>query len=101
VLDLIAGGRGNLPLPAVQAERRRLLARAHRRALARSLRALADEAQRRHARPIPARPLYTPRVLAALARELHATAQLIESHRAGLAGLAMTERLLTAHDSPL
>ena len=40
-------------------------------------------------------------MLVAVAPELHAIARLVERGGAGLAGVAMTERLLNAHDSPL
>jgi hypothetical protein len=99
ILDLIANGHGELP--AVERQRRRLLTASHRAQLAHSLRSLADEAPVRRARPSSGRPLYTPRVLTALAAELHATARLLSCERVGIAGVALTELLLTAHDSAL
>jgi hypothetical protein len=99
-LQIIAQGHDTSRHAIVERERRRLLAATHRRDLARSLHALADEAPVRLASPSP-RPLYTPRVLTALAAELHATAQLLCADHVAIAGLAASELLLTAHDSPL
>jgi hypothetical protein len=99
-LELIAQGHDTLHLTVVQRERRRLLALPHRRELARSLHSLADEAPIRLARPSH-QALYTPRVLTALAAELHATARLLACDHVAIAGAALTELLLTAHDSPL
>jgi hypothetical protein len=80
---------------------RRLLGRTHRAELARSLDTLCEQAQRQVAPPQCSRPLYRPSVLIAVAPELHAIARLVERGGAGPAGVAMTERLLNAHDSPL
>jgi hypothetical protein len=101
VLELIAHGHGHLPLSAVQGERHRLLTASHCTGLARSLHELADEARLRHACPRPGHSLYSPAVLAALATELHATARRLEEEATGVAGVALAELLLTAHDSPL
>jgi hypothetical protein len=101
VIDLIIEGRGGLPLPVVRRERARLLAPAHRRDHARSLRELADEAQRDPVRPLSGRPLYTRRVLVTVAPELHAIARRLDASPVALGGSALTERLLTAHESPL
>jgi len=100
-IDLLIAGRGGLPVPVVQRERARLLAPAHRHERARSLRELADEAQRNLPRPLSGSPLYTRRVLVAVAPELHAIARRLDGNPVALAGVALTERLLTAHDSPL
>jgi hypothetical protein len=100
-LELIAAGHGELPVAAVRRDRRRLLTASHRAALARSLDELADEAPARLACPASGRPLYAAHVLTALSAELHATARLLCRDRAAVAGVAMTELLLTAHDSAL
>jgi hypothetical protein len=101
VLKLIAHGHGDLRTRAGERERRRLLTASQRAALARSLHQLADEAPVRLASPASGRPLYTPLVLTALAAELHATARLLTCEHVGVAGVALTELLLSAHDSPL
>jgi hypothetical protein len=100
-IELIADGRGDLRLPDLQHECRRLLAPAHRAELARSLHQLADEAPIRLARAHPGRPLYHPIMLAALRAELHTAAHRLEEDPIGIVGIALTELLLTAHDSPL
>ena len=99
VLELIADGHG--ALAAVARERRRLLTAWHRAQLARSLHELADNASVRVACPASGRPLYSPLVRTALAAELHATALLISGDDVAIAGVALTERLLSGHDSPL
>jgi hypothetical protein len=99
--ELIIAGRGNLPLAAVARERRRLLAPEHRAALATSLHKLVHDARHPTLRAPGSGPLYRPRVLAAAAAEAHAVADRLERDPAALAGIAVTERLLTAHDSPL
>jgi hypothetical protein len=101
VIDLLIEGRGGLPLPVVRRERARLLSPAHRHERARSLRELADEAQRKVWRPRSGRPLYTRRVVVAVAPELHAIAGRLDAGPVALGGVALTERLLSAHDSPL
>jgi len=100
VRDLIIEGRGGLPLAVVQRERRRLLARTTCAQLARSLDTLCEDAERRVRCPADRRTLYTPRVVVAVAAELQATARLLERDP-GLCGVAMSERLLNAHNSPL
>jgi hypothetical protein len=101
VINLLIEGRGGLPLPVVRRERRRLLAPAHRHERARSLRELTAEAQRNPVRPLSGRPLYTRAVLVAVAPELDAIASRLDAGPVALGGAALTERLLTAHDSPL
>jgi hypothetical protein len=101
ILDLIIEGRGSLPLAVVQRERRRLLARTTRAQLARSLDTVREDASRRMRCPTDARPLYTPRVVVAVAAELQMAARLLDREQVSLPGVAMTERLLNAHNSPL
>jgi hypothetical protein len=101
VRDLIIEGRGTLPLPVVQRERRRLLARTTRAELARSLETLREDASRRVRCATGAPPLYTPRVVVAVAVELQMAARLLDREQVSLSGVAMTERLLNAHNSPL
>ena len=100
VLDLIVDGREALPLRSVARERRRLLDRRHRVLLARALDALREEA----AIPLMRRsslPLYSRRVVAAVAPELEETAQALRRSDARVRGVALSERLLSGHDSPL
>jgi hypothetical protein len=101
VLDLIAEGREDLPLRSVARERRRLLDHRHRIRLARSLDELREEAATPVLRRPSGLPLYRRRVVAAVARELAQTAQALRRSDASLCGIAMSERLLSGHDSPL
>jgi hypothetical protein len=101
VRDLIIDGRGGIPLAVVQRERRRLTARENRAELQRSLTGLACEAVCQVAAPRYPRPLYTPGVVAAVAGELRATARMLDRDGVGAHGVALTERLLNGHDSPL
>jgi hypothetical protein len=100
VRDHIIEGRGSLPLVVVQRERRRLLAGRTRALLARSLEEVRQDAQRRVGHAAEPRPLYAPSVVA-VAVELQTAARLLDRDRVSLSGVAMTERLLNAHNSPL
>ena len=101
VLDLIVAGRGDLPIGGLERERRRLLDRRHRRALACSV----DELRRRAEHPphgLPsARPLFRVHVVRAVAPELADIASLLRSESPALRGIAITERLLSDGCSPL
>ena len=101
ILDLIIEGRESLALPPIAHERERLLDPHHRAQLAHSLEALRDEAEHPVLRPPSGRPLYRRRVIAAVARDLLETARSLRCEHAGSAGVAITERLLSRHDSPL
>jgi hypothetical protein len=101
VLDLLVEGRSRLPLTALECERDRLLDIGHRDVLARSLDTLRREAERPILRPPSTRPLYTPRVIAAVAPDLARTSRLLRAPDAGIAGVAMTEQLLGGSQSPL
>jgi hypothetical protein len=94
VLDVIVDGRGSLPLAAVQRARRRLLDPAHRTFLARWLDAMRHDAQRPIRRLPATRPLYSVRVIRAVAPELEQIAGLLRSDHAGLRGVALMERML-------
>jgi hypothetical protein len=85
----------------VQRERRRLLAPAYRAGLARSLDELRHEAEHPVPRPRWASPLYTPPVLQTVAPQLAETSRLLRRNEVSPAGVAMIDRLLGAHDSPL
>jgi hypothetical protein len=101
VLDLIVDGRGDLPLRSVARERRRLLDRRHRVRLARALDALRDEAATSLVRGSSRLPLYDRRVVAAVVPELRPAAQALRRGDASVRGVALSERLLSGHDSPL
>ena len=78
VLQLIIDGRGDFPLDAVERERRRLLEREHRHALARWL----DETRAEAALPVhrqPVRRLFSPSVVRAVASDLGDIATLLRS----------------------
>ena len=101
VRDLIIEGRGSLPLRVVERERRRLTARKTRLELAESLVKLAREARRQPAHSRHPRALYAPAVVAAAGPELEAVARLLAVDGVSAAGVALAERLLGGHDSPL
>jgi hypothetical protein len=101
LLDLIVEGRSGLPLAALERERDRLLDIGHRDALARSLDTLRHEAERPILRPPSTQPLYTRRVVAAVAPDLARTSRLLRAADAGVSGVAMSEQLLGRSRSPL
>ena len=101
LLDLIIEGREHLPLPPVTRERERLLDSRYRAQLSHSLEALRREAEHPVLHRPSDRPLYRRRVIAAVAPDLVETARSLRSENAGSAGVAMAERLLSRHDSPL
>lgn len=101
VLELIVQGRGDLPLPAIACERRRLLDRGHQRHLAGWLDGIRDQAEHPIRAP-RARPIFSVRVIVAVAPELATiAAQLRSEEAAGLRGVAATERLLVDGTSSL
>jgi hypothetical protein len=101
LLDLIAEGRSRLPLAALERERDRLLDIGHRDALARSLDTLRHEAERPLLRPPSTQPLYTRRVIIAVAPDLARTSRLLRAADTEIAGVAMSEQLLGRSRSPL
>jgi hypothetical protein len=100
-LDLIIEGRGNLPLLAIERQRRRLLDDGHRQGLARWLDAGCREAEHPIQRPAFARPLYSARLVAAVAPDLAEIARLLRSENPGQRGVAKTQRLLRDGTSAL
>ena len=100
VLDLIVDGREDLPLRSVACERRRLLDRRHRVRLARALDALREEA---------ATPSSGARHVSALQPACHRHRRAgarrncpgAAASDASVRGVALSERLLSGHDSPL
>jgi hypothetical protein len=101
VIELIADGRGSLPLGAVERERARLLQPRRVRGLARSLDDLRREA-RSPARAYPLdRALFSRSVVRQVDAELEQTAELLRSAAPEPAAVAKTERLLSGGRSPL
>jgi hypothetical protein len=99
-LDLIADGRGSLPLASVRRRRARLLRPRHVRRLAEAIEALRREAHcpyRRHPR---SRPLYVPAVIREVDAELAATVRVL-GVRPDATTVARIERLLGGASSPL
>ena len=101
VLDLVVEGRGDLPLRSVARGRRRLRDPGHRTRLACALDALRDEAATPLEHRSPRLPLYCRRVVVAVAPELDHIAQALRRGDASVRGVALGERLLSGHDSPL
>ena len=99
-LELIAQGRGELPLRAVERERQRLLDPVHRERLAQSLDVIRTEAERPPGECRPIRPLYSVPVIWAVSCELDEAAGLVRND-GGLRGLARAEQLITDGRSPL
>ena len=101
VLDLVVEGRGDLPLRSVARGRRRLQDPGHRARLARALDALRDEAATPLVRRSSRLPLYCRRVVVAVGPELDNVARALRRRNASVRGVALSERLLSGHDSPL
>jgi hypothetical protein len=101
VLELIIEGHGLLPLAPVAREVQRLADGTHRKQLAQSLDQLRQEAEHPVSRPPSARPLFNRRVLDSVAPALRTVSVLLRSEFVDVRGVALTERLLTAGDSPL
>jgi hypothetical protein len=99
-VELIAEGRGALPLGAVVRERQRLLDPVHRERLARSLDVIRTEAGRPPDACHRIPPLYSVPVVGAVSSELGQTAGLVRNG-GGLCGLARAEQLVTDGCSPL
>jgi hypothetical protein len=99
-LELIAEGRGELPLQAVVRERRRLLDPVHRERLARTLDVIRTEVERPACECHRIRPLYNVPVVRPVSSELVQTAGLVR-HDGGLRGLARAEQLVTDGRSAL
>jgi hypothetical protein len=93
-VDLIMEGRGQLPIPAIERERRRLLEPRRRHELAAWLDATRIEAQQPIRRPRCAAPIFDVRVVRAVSSELATIAATLRAGDVGVRGVAMTERLL-------
>lgn len=100
VLALIVEGRGDLPLHDLARERRRLLDRGHQQQLAGWL----DGIRRDAGEPVRtgrARPIFSVRVIVAVAPDLAAIATQLRSGDTNLRGVAAAERLLIDGTSSL
>jgi hypothetical protein len=102
VIDVILGGREDLPVATVQRERRRLVSKGNRAGLARSLEEIARDAgapRNRRARLVP--PLFEPQVVASVADELRELGAILRAGGVSARGVASLERLLSHATSPL
>lgn len=99
-LDLIAQGRGEVAVRAVERVRERLLDPEYRERLARSLNDIRHEAERpiEQCHAIP--PMYNVHVVRASGAELAEVARLVRGG-ADLRGVATTEQMITNGSSPL
>ena len=101
-LALILEGRENVPVAAVQRQRRRLLDPRTRTTLARNLTVMIDQASdRRGLQACRIRPLFDRAVIRAVADDLRAMIRLLDSDHAPVRGIALVEHLLTDPFSPL
>jgi hypothetical protein len=99
-LELIAEGRGSLPLVAVQRRRARLLEPRHVRALADAVEGVRREAHDPY-RAGPTRPLYARSVIRHVDGELAQTACLLRGAQPNLTAVARVELLLASELSVL
>ena len=100
-IELIAEGRGALPLASVQRERTRLLRPSHLRRLAAAIDALRQEARCPYRGHPLHRPLYVPAVIRQVDGELAHTAALLRHGQLDATTVAQFERLLGGPTSPL
>ena len=100
-LELVIAGRERLPLAAVARERRRLDDPRRQAQLATSLEHLAAFAVPRRLPRERQRPIYNPRVLAAVEPQLRDVAARLRDGGVDLRGVALLDRLLTSGTSPL
>ena len=99
-VELIAQGRGRLPVEAVVRARQRLLDPANRECLARALDVMRVEAGRPPGECHAMRPVYSVRVVRAVSSELGELAGLVRQS-GGVRGLAAAEQMVTDGRSPL
>ena len=97
-VDLIAQGREDLPLAAVERERRRLASPRYRARLARTIEELARPLA---LHPVDARPPLDPRALEPARPQLQELAQTLPRHDVSIRGVALLELLITSPMSPL
>jgi hypothetical protein len=99
--DLIAAGRADLPVAAVQRERARLVDARHVAGLRGSLDDLRREAAAPHRGRPRARPLHIPSTIRRVDRELGSVITLLREPCPDLAVVARVEGLLSSPSSPL
>jgi hypothetical protein len=99
--ELIIAGRGGLPLPALERERRRLESPRRRAGLADALEELVRAAERSPKIVPTARPVFDPRLVRAAAAELRAIAARLRASTVAVSAVARVERLLTSGAAPL
>ena len=101
-LDLIAEGRETIPIAALQRQRGRQLTRRRRKALARTLDTMIQQATTApRFKPRSARPLFDPAVIIGVSDDLRALIKLLQTHPVRARGVVLTERLITDGGSPL
>jgi hypothetical protein len=99
--ELIIAGRGGLPLPVLERERRRLQRPRRRGDFADALEDLVRAAER-WPRIVPTvRPVFDPRQVRAAAPDLCAIAARLRASAVAVRAVARVERLLTSGASPL
>lgn len=101
VLDLIIGGRGDLPLAVVERERRRLLDPRRRETLAHSYESIGDEPSASGRVPCRACVIVTLYVVTKVRPELALIAALLRDDAACVRGVAAAERLISTGSGPL
>jgi hypothetical protein len=100
-LELVIAGRERLPLAVVARERQRLDDPRRQAQLATSLEHLAAIAVPRRRPRERQRPIYNPRVMAAVEPQLRDVAARLRDGGVDLRGVALLERLVTSGSSPL
>jgi hypothetical protein len=99
--ELIIAGRGGLPLPALERERRRLQRPGRGAGLADALEDLVRAAERWPTIVPTARPVFDPREVRVVATELRAIAARLRANTVAVRAVARVERLLSSDSSPL
>jgi hypothetical protein len=100
-LTMIIEGGPQLPLAALERQRRRVGDPRRRRLFAQSLEELAAIAEHPCARATQPRPLFDALVVRAVVPQLHEIARLLRSESPALRGVALVEHLVTSGTSPL
>jgi hypothetical protein len=101
VLDLVIGGRGDVPLAVVRRERARLLDPCRRETLAHSYESLGDEPSASGRVPCRASVVVAPIVVAKVRPELALIAALLRDDAPSVRGVAAAQRLICAGTSSL
>ena len=100
--DLILNGLQNVPIAAIQVQRRRLLSTRTRRTLARCFERMIDQMLKWPTLQAPgARPVFHPRTIAGAIDDLRTVARALETENVSAQGVARAERVITDDASPL